>query len=79
MWNAYKKAESSFWTAEDLDFEMDLQLCKTWLAHEKRCLINAVVAPLVTTIPAVVELVRVLAVEVQSAEARAFYGYQLAK
>lgn len=74
----YKKAEASFWTAEELDLAHD---SKDWnsLSDNERHFVKHVLAFFAASDGIVNEnLVTNFAKEVQSAEARCFYGFQQA-
>jgi len=74
----YKKAEASFWTAEEIDVAEDL---KHWdnLSNNERHFISHVLAFFAASNGIVNEnLAGNFAIEVQSAEARCFYGFQIA-
>ena len=74
----YKKAEASFWTAEEIDLASDL---KDWegLTNNERHFVSHVLAFFAASDGIVNEnLSGNFATEVQSAEARCFYGFQIA-
>ncbi|MBN3319377.1 RIR2 reductase, partial [Atractosteus spatula] len=74
----YKKAEASFWTAEEVDLSKDL---KHWesLKDEERYFISHVLAFFAASDGIVNEnLVECFSQEVQVTEARCFYGFQIA-
>jgi ribonucleoside-diphosphate reductase subunit M2 len=74
----YKKAEASFWTAEEIDLAGDL---KDWesLSSNERHFVSHVLAFFAASDGIVNEnLAQNFATEVQSAEARCFYGFQIA-
>jgi ribonucleoside-diphosphate reductase subunit M2 len=74
----YKKAEASFWTAEELDLSADH---KDWqnLSDNERHFISHVLAFFAASDGIVNEnLAMNFSNEVQSAEARCFYGFQIA-
>jgi ribonucleoside-diphosphate reductase subunit M2 len=78
IWNFYKKAEASFWTAEEVDLSKDLQ---DWeqLKEEERYFIKHVLAFFAASDGIVNEnLVERFSSEVQVTEARCFYGFQIA-
>eukprot|EP00742_Colponemidia_sp_Colp-10_P008118 GILJ01008763.1.p1 GENE.GILJ01008763.1~~GILJ01008763.1.p1 ORF type:complete len:345 (-),score=79.80 GILJ01008763.1:109-1143(-) len=78
IWEMYKKAEASFWTAEELDLSADL---KDWerLTHNERHFIKHVLAFFAASDGIVNEnLAQKFATEVQIPEARCFYGFQIA-
>lgn len=74
----YKKAEASFWTAEEIDLASDL---KDWenLSANERHFVSHILAFFAASDGIVNEnLAQNFATEVQSAEARCFYGFQIA-
>lgn len=78
IWQMYKKAEASFWTAEEIDLASDL---KDWdtLSNNERHFISHILAFFAASDGIVNEnLSGNFATEVQSAEARCFYGFQIA-
>ena len=78
MWDMYKKAEACFWTAEELDLTDDL---KHWdqLTDDERHFLTHVLAFFAASDGIVNEnLAMNFMSEVQMAEARCFYGFQIA-
>lgn len=78
VWEMYKKAEASFWTAEELDLAHDL---KDWnkLTDGDRHFVKNVLAFFAASDGIVNEnLAMNFANEVQISEARCFYGFQIA-
>jgi ribonucleotide reductase beta subunit family protein with ferritin-like domain len=78
VWNMYKKAESSFWTAEEIDLASD---AKDWAALKpgERHFISRVLAFFAASDGIVNEnLALNFSNEVQLPEARCFYGFQIA-
>merc|ERR1712242_241665 len=78
IWQMYKKAEASFWTAEEVDLSKDL---KDWdrLKKDERYFISHVLAFFAASDGIVNEnLVERFMQEVQVPEARCFYGFQIA-
>jgi len=78
VWDMYKKAEASFWTAEELDLAHD---AKDWdnLHKNERFFISRVLAFFAASDGIVNEnLCGNFATEVQWPEARCFYGFQIA-
>merc|ERR1740120_588584 len=74
----YKKHEASFWTAEEIDLSQDLRDWET-LADSERHFIKHVLAFFAASDGIVLEnLAAQFTTEVQSPEARAFYGFQMA-
>ena len=74
----YKKAEASFWTAEEIDLSKDLHDWNKRLNDDERFFISHVLAFLATSDGIVYEnLVESFSLEVQIPEARCFYGFQI--
>ncbi|NXE01970.1 RIR2 reductase, partial [Chaetorhynchus papuensis] len=78
IWQMYKKAEASFWTAEEVDLSKDLQHWES-LKPEEKYFISHVLAFFAASDGIVNEnLVERFSQEVQITEARCFYGFQIA-
>ncbi|KAG7465935.1 hypothetical protein MATL_G00159410 [Megalops atlanticus] len=78
IWQMYKKAEASFWTAEEVDLSKDMQHWEG-LKQEERYFISHVLAFFAASDGIVNEnLVERFSKEVQVTEARCFYGFQIA-
>lgn len=78
IWQMYKKAEASFWTAEEVDLSKDIQHWEA-LKSEERYFISHVLAFFAASDGIVNEnLVERFSQEVQITEARCFYGFQIA-
>jgi len=78
IWRSYKKAEASFWTAEEMDLSKDPN---DWakLSDNERYFIKHILAFFAGSDGIVNEnLVENFANEVQVPEARCFYGFQIA-
>lgn len=78
IWEFYKKAEASFWTAEEIDLSQDL---KDWgnLNDGERHFITHVLAFFAASDGIVNEnLAENMVAEVQYTEAKFFYGFQIA-
>mmetsp|Transcript_38242 Transcript_38242/g.64214 ORF Transcript_38242/g.64214 Transcript_38242/m.64214 type:complete len:342 (-) Transcript_38242:500-1525(-) len=78
VWEMYKKAEASFWTAEEVDLSDDL---KHWagLTSDEQYFVKNVLAFFASSDGIVLENLGVRFMsEVQIPEARAFYGFQIA-
>jgi len=78
VWEMYKKAEASFWTAEEVDLSQDQ---KHWdaLKSDERHFISHVLAFFAASDGIVLEnLAGRFMREIQIPEARAFYGFQIA-
>ena len=74
----YKKAEASFWTAEEVDLSQDLQHWHHKLNDDERYFISHVLAFFAASDGIVNEnLVERFSGEVQIPEARCFYGFQI--
>ncbi|MEZ4919709.1 MAG: ribonucleoside-diphosphate reductase small subunit [Saprospiraceae bacterium] len=79
IWEWYKKAEASFWTAEEIDLAPDVQDWDTKLNDNERHFIKHVLAFFAASDGIVNEnLVINFMREVQIPEARCFYGFQVA-
>ncbi|BFG27122.1 hypothetical protein CerSpe_133960 [Prunus speciosa] len=78
IWEMYKKAEASFWTAEEVDLCQDLRHWELLTPGEKH-FITHVLAFFAASDGIVLEnLAGRFMKEVQVSEARAFYGFQIA-
>ncbi|XP_061345492.1 ribonucleoside-diphosphate reductase small chain A [Gastrolobium bilobum] len=78
VWEMYKKAEASFWTAEEVDLSYDVQHWETLSVSEKH-FITHVLAFFAASDGIVLEnLAARFLNDVQIPEARAFYGFQIA-
>ncbi|CDO98983.1 unnamed protein product [Coffea canephora] len=78
LWEMYKKAEASFWTAEEVDLSLDVQHWET-LSHSEKHFISHVLAFFAASDGIVLEnLAARFLKDVQIPEARAFYGFQIA-
>ncbi|GFR99743.1 ribonucleoside-diphosphate reductase subunit M2 [Elysia marginata] len=78
IWQMYKKAEASFWTAEEVDLSKDLDQWEK-LKKEEKHFISHVLAFFAASDGIVNEnLVERFSKEVQVTEARCFYGFQIA-
>ncbi|KAG6891296.1 Ribonucleotide-diphosphate reductase (RNR), small subunit [Termitomyces sp. T32_za158] len=78
IWQMYKKAEASFWTAEEMDLSKDLYDWHERLNDNERHFISHVLAFFAASDGIVNEnLVERFSNEVQAAEARCFYGFQI--
>ena len=74
----YKKAEASFWTAEEMDLSKDLHDWTNRLNDNERHFVSHVLAFFAASDGIVNEnLVERFSNEVQAAEARCFYGFQI--
>jgi ribonucleoside-diphosphate reductase subunit M2 len=78
IWRMYKKAEASFWTAEEVDLTKDMQDWEN-LKDDERFFIKHVLAFFAASDGIVNEnLVERFMQEIQIPEARCFYGFQIA-
>lgn len=78
IWQMYKKAQASFWTAEEVDLSKDLVHWEV-LKDDERHFISHVLAFFAASDGIVNEnLVERFMQEVQVTEARCFYGFQIA-
>ena len=78
IWEAYKKAEASFWTAEEIDFSIDIDHWVKLSKGEKHFIKN-ILAFFAGSDGIVLEnLTQRFTNEVQIPEARCFYGFQMA-
>ena len=78
IWEMYKKAESSFWTAEEIDLLQDLQDWNNKLNKDEKHFIKHVLAFFAASDGIVNENLAVNFLnEVQFPEARCFYGFQV--
>jgi len=79
IWRMYKQAQSSFWTAEEVDLEKDLKDWNEKLKDDEKYFISHVLAFFAASDGIVNEnLVERFMQEVQIPEARCFYGFQIA-
>ncbi|KHN09932.1 Ribonucleoside-diphosphate reductase small chain [Glycine soja] len=78
IWEMYKKAEASFWTAEEVDLSQDLRHWDS-LSDGERHFVSHVLAFFAASDGIVLEnLAGRFTKEIQIPEARAFYGFQIA-
>jgi ribonucleoside-diphosphate reductase subunit M2 len=78
IWEFYKKAEASFWTAEEVDLSRDIIHWEGKLNADERYFISRVLAFFAASDGIVNEnLVVRFSKEVQIPEARCFYGFQI--
>ncbi|MFT6984097.1 MAG: ribonucleoside-diphosphate reductase beta chain [Crocinitomicaceae bacterium] len=79
IWAFYKKAEASFWTAEEIDLQADLIDWETKLNDNERHFVKHVLAFFAASDGIVNEnLAENFLSEVQYTEAKFFYGFQVA-
>ena len=78
IWQYYKKAEASFWTAEEIDLHQDLTDWNKKLNDDERYFIKHVLAFFAASDGIVNEnLAENFVNEVQYTEAKFFYGFQI--
>ncbi|KAL7749179.1 Ribonucleotide-diphosphate reductase (RNR), small subunit [Sorochytrium milnesiophthora] len=78
VWQMYKKAEASFWTAEEVDLSKDMNDWDNKLNDDERHFVSHVLAFFAASDGIVNEnLVERFSQEVQIPEARCFYGFQV--
>ncbi|PKS10397.1 hypothetical protein jhhlp_002148 [Lomentospora prolificans] len=78
IWQMYKKAEASFWTAEEIDLSKDLHDWNNKLNDDEKYFISHILAFFAASDGIVNEnLVERFSAEVQVPEARCFYGFQI--
>ena len=79
IWNMYKKQVDSFWRAEEIDLTKDLNHWNYKLTEEERNFISMILAFFAASDGIVLENLAIRFMnDVQVAEARAFYGFQIA-
>jgi len=79
IWSFYKRAEASFWTAEEIDLEADVHDWENKLTDDERHFIKHVLAFFAASDGIVNEnLAENFLSEVQYTEAKFFYGFQVA-
>lgn len=78
IWEMYKKAEASFWTAEEIDLSADLLDWEKKLNQDEKYFIKHILAFFASSDAIVNEnLAANFMSEVQYPEARCFYGFQI--
>ncbi|KAL7666452.1 Uncharacterized protein ABC855_g110 [[Candida] zeylanoides] len=78
IWQMYKKAEASFWTAEEIDLGKDISDWQHRLNDKERYFISRILAFFAASDGIVNEnLVENFSAEVQTPEAKCFYGFQI--
>lgn len=78
IWQFYKKAEASFWTAEEVDLSPDLTDWNNKLNDDERYFISRILAFFAASDGIVNENLAInFLQEVQYPEARCFYGFQI--
>ena len=79
IWLMYKKQVDSFWRAEEIDLTKDLNHWNEKLSEEERSFVSMILAFFAASDGIVLENLAVRFMnDVQVAEARAFYGFQIA-
>jgi ribonucleoside-diphosphate reductase subunit M2 len=78
IWQMYKKAEASFWTAEEIDLSKDMHDWNNRLNDDEKFFVSHILAFFAASDGIVNEnLVERFSGEVQVPEARCFYGFQI--
>lgn len=79
LWAAYKTAQASFWTAEEIvKIHVDVEHWNGVLTEDERTFLSMILAFFAASDGIVVEnLAQRFCAEVQVAEARCFYGFQI--
>ncbi|KAI0127778.1 ribonucleotide reductase [Xylariales sp. AK1849] len=78
IWQMYKKAEASFWTAEEIDLSKDMHDWNNKINDDEKYFISHILAFFAASDGIVNEnLVERFSGEVQVPEARCFYGFQI--
>lgn len=79
IWSMYKKAESAFWTAEEIDLSKDLNDWEQRMSENERSFVKNVLAFFAGSDGIVNENLSVRFMnDVKPPEAKAFYGFQIA-
>eukprot|EP01135_Chromosphaera_perkinsii_P011380 Nk52_evm25s2391 gene=Nk52_evmTU25s2391 len=79
LWNMYKQAEASFWTAEEIDLSADQQCWEGDLSPNERYFLSHILAFFAASDGIVIEnIAKRFCAEVQIPEARCFYSFQQA-
>jgi ribonucleoside-diphosphate reductase subunit M2 len=79
IWNMYKKQVDSFWRAEEIDLTKDLNHWNDKLSEDEKSFISMILAFFAASDGIVLENLALRFMnDVQVAEARAFYGFQIA-
>lgn len=79
IWELYKKAEHTFWTAEEIDLAQDLVDWETKLSEDEKYFIKMILSFFAASDGIVNEnLAENFLKEVQYPEAKCFYGFQIA-
>lgn len=77
LWNMYKKAQMSNWTAEEIDLSKDLDDWNTKLSAQEQHFIKMVLAFFAASDGIVFENINInFGTEIQVSEARSFYAFQ---
>jgi ribonucleoside-diphosphate reductase beta chain len=78
IWDIYKKAEASFWTAEEIDLQQDVTDWENKLTDDERYFVKHILAFFAASDGIVNEnLAENFVNEVQYTEAKFFYGFQI--
>lgn len=78
LWEAYKTAQKTFWTTEEIDFTTDLSDWNHRLTDQERSFFSTLLAFFATSDGIVAEnLAQRFCAEIELPEARCFYGFQM--
>ncbi|KAJ3896961.1 ribonucleotide reductase M2 B, partial [Lentinula edodes] len=78
IWSMYKKAQSSFWTSEEIDLSNDINDWNNKLNANEKFFVSRVLAFFAASDGIVNKnLIRHFSNEIQVPEARCFYGFQI--
>ena len=78
IWSAYKKAQASFWVAEEIDLSMDIIHWTLKLSSQEQNFFSMILAFFAASDGIVNEnLVKCFCAEVQVPEAQCFYSFQI--
>jgi ribonucleoside-diphosphate reductase beta chain len=77
IWEWYKKMEASFWTAEEIDLSQDLNDWNNKLNDDERYFVKHILAFFCLLTGVNENLAENFVNEVQYAEAKFFYGFQI--
>ncbi|KAJ7699715.1 ribonucleotide reductase small subunit [Mycena metata] len=77
IWDMYKAAQTTFWTAEDIHLASDLEQWESQMLESDRAFVSQILGILAVSDGFRNEMgVRRFATDIQVAEARCFYGFQ---
>ena len=78
IWSAYKKAQASFWVAEEIDLSMDIIHWTLKLSSQEQNFFSMILAFFAASDGIVNKnLVKCFCAEVQVPEAQCFYSFQI--